>query len=258
MPRPREKNAMPNIPGSNGFGRCGNFIILGEQLYKGGSVLRVRMQWFFPGTLFGFLIIVGLADLSIPLRASVIFSNIIGPCCGGQAIDGSNFPPNSAAEQFTPVATYLVTDARAVVLAVQNVGADPFFNIAIFSDASGIPGLPIGQTVANLTAPPPLGGTVTASFSQTFLLQAGNPFWLVLTPADNSTEVGWETGGSLSAPAAFTDSTTGLGGWIATGPNHFQFAIDGTEVPEPNTLLLAISVLLVLVFGRVRRHPRSN
>jgi hypothetical protein len=63
---------------------------MGNKCIRGGSVLGVRTQWFLPGTLFGLLITVGFADLPIPLRASVIFSNIIGPCCGGQAIDGSN------------------------------------------------------------------------------------------------------------------------------------------------------------------------
>lgn len=222
---------------------------------KRHSMSRIRAR-FHPGTILGLLITAGLTNLPVPSWADVIFSNITGPCCGGQAIDGSDFAPNSAAEQFTPAATYRVTDASVVV--VWTGLGSPLFNVAIYSDATGIPDFPVGETVTNLTAPPPLGGIVTASFGTTFLLPAGDAFWIVLTPADNATRIGWQTGGSISAPAAFTDATDGIGGWTAPGPNHFQFAINGAAIPETSTWAMMLVGFAGFGYAAYRRERRSQ
>jgi hypothetical protein len=225
-----------------------------EALQEITRMSRILARSFLPKTV-SLLVVIGLANLPIAPRASVIFSNITGPCCGGQAIDGSDFVPQSAAEQFIPDRTYLASDVSAVV--VWTGLGSPLFAMAIYSDdTNGLPGLPVGERVTNLTAPPPLGGIVTASFSRPVLLQAGVPFWLVLTPADDATRIGWQTGGSISVPAAVTNSATGLGGWEAFGPNHYQFGV--VSIPEESVWAMMLIGFAGLGYAGYRRRGPSR
>jgi len=176
----------------------------------------------------------------ISLQSAVIFNNITGLCspytntqlrCGYLPISGpagdANAPVSNAA-QFSSSAGGLATDARVIV--VQNKSFGPsygLFNVAIYSDGGGVPGVPISQTVMNLAAPDCCDAAIiTASFSQPVSLQAGAPYWLVLTPANTNSYVAWVIGGSSLLPAASTTSTDASGTWT---PNHaaVQFAIDG-------------------------------
>jgi hypothetical protein len=103
-------------------------------------------------------------------QTGTIFNNITSPCspysqtppnCGYYPVFGptGDFAvPNSdfAAAKFTPSAGGTATDARVVV--VQNAPGPGFnllgsLDVAIFSDAGGLPGSQISQTVTNLTAP---------------------------------------------------------------------------------------------------------
>jgi hypothetical protein len=79
--------------------------------------------------------------------AGQVFTNITGPGnnpCEGASIGGSI--PLSVAGQFTPQATYLATGAGLVVFATGEAGTDGSFSPAIYSDAGGLPGLPLVQT----------------------------------------------------------------------------------------------------------------
>jgi len=144
-----------------------------------------------------------------------------------------------------------------VVLSDAAMEASSTFNVAIFSDANGVPGAALSPTVANLSVPTYPGATVTASFGQAVTLQAGTPYWLVLTPAIASSTLGWVEGGSSSPPTATTASTTGNGGWSPHAPTAVQFAIDGMPAPLsittaslPNgTVGVAYSVMLMASGG---------
>jgi uncharacterized protein (TIGR03437 family) len=171
-------------------------------------------------------------------QTGVVFNNIAGVCsnCLVLPIFG-----NSLAAQFSPAAATLATDARVLVIAGYSGVTSPLFKVAIFSDVSGLPGLPVSQVVTNLTAPPRAGGIVTAPFGQPVLLEAETPYWLVLMPMPG-TDVDWYMGGPSMLPCAVTTSTTGSGGWqrgatsigIAQGPEaSLQFAVDGTVLPPP-------------------------
>jgi len=190
------------------------------------------------------LVMVISPALSTNLRADVIFSSITGPCCGGLAVTGSTFSSESVATAFVPSVSEFLADAEAVVFAVGGFGGDPHFNMALFSSVSGAPGSLIEQLGTDLTAPAAaLGGIIKAASSLHPTLFADTQYWVVLTPFDNLTDVGWEQGGSVPSPVDSTISPLGIGGWAPVGgPNpDLQFQIDG--VTEPCSLLLFVTVV---------------
>jgi uncharacterized protein (TIGR03437 family) len=163
----------------------------------------------------------------------------------------------SAAAQFTPAVDYLATVVKVPAGYYGEVGyqggapsGPSAFSAAIFaaifSDAAGVPGAPVSQTVA-VTAPALAGGIVTVSFAP-MALHAGTPYWLVLTPAGASTGISWEVGGVPTAPFALTQSAAGTEGWHLSsggiGPigSNVQFEVDGTS-PAVNSPAPAITSL---------------
>ena len=173
-------------------------------------------------------------------QPSVIFGNFA-------YAGGGIFVTGSAAARFTPAVDYLATVVK--VPASGNQGECPpcagagAFDVAIFSDAAGVPGAPVSQTVA-VTAP---ANFVTVSFAPV-ALHGGTPYWLVLTPADTSTGISWEVGGVPTAPFAITQSPDGTEGWQlysgSIGPigSNVQFEVDGTS-PAVNSPAPVISGL---------------
>ena len=135
-----------------------------------------------------------LSSIPLPARADVIiFSNLIGPCCGGYGLFGSDFlGSNSMAEAFTPEVTIPLSAAQVVVFS--DAPSDRHFNISLFSDISGLPGTLIEQIGSELLAPPGIGGIVSASSHLMPTLKSGTQYWLVLTPFSTSTTIAWEQG----------------------------------------------------------------
>jgi hypothetical protein len=86
-------------------------------------------------------------------------------------------------------------------------------------------------------------------------LAAGAQYWLVLTPFDALTGIGWESGSSQTVPGATSRSSTGQGGWVPWGaPLDVQFQIDGVALPEPGTLtLFTTGIVGLLGYGWRRR-----
>src|SRR5208282_1736017 len=126
------------------------------------SMSRYRPMSIARAALISFVAIGGLSSLATPLKAGTIFSNIVGNCCGGDAVNGTNFSSVSVAEAFTPAANYVMTDVQVVVFQGVGSGGDPFFDVSLFSDVGGLPGSLIAAIGTDLTAPAG-GGIVTAS-----------------------------------------------------------------------------------------------
>jgi len=192
-----------------------------------------------------------LIGMGSPLKASIIFSNLVGNVSGGQGVQGSDFSAQgSVAEAFVPTADFAMTDAEIEVFQDQGFGGDPLFNVSLYSNAGGKPGSLLASFGTALAAPV-LGGTVVASSPQLFLT-SGTEYWLVLTPFDAGTNIGWEADGSQSVPLALGDPTGNS--WSADGTSVLQFQIDGSPVPEPTTWIPFTSGLALLAcWGRRRK-----
>jgi hypothetical protein len=172
---------------------------------------------------------------------------------------GSNVPGvQSLAQRFTSGGNFTLTDAK-VVVGNQN-GSSPLFNVWVAQDLGGMPGSSIEQIGFNVSysgtdviATGGTGGEVTAdSVATPILLTKGTSYWVVLTPADPSTIVYWDTGGPANVPLSYpcltcfaiSHTVDGIGGWFPVG-GHIggQVQIDGTPfvptevvpTPEPSS-----------------------
>ena len=151
---------------------------------------------------------------SIPICGSSQFS-YYGACAG--VVEYS-----SAGVQFTLAATSLVTDAR--VLIGGDVYDDPAFNLEIASDAGSKPGPGVTSEVTCM-APTSGFGITTATFDPPIVLQAGTPYWIVLSPVSADTFALWLGGGSKELQTSVLTS-----GWTGISAQTLQFAIDGTNI----------------------------
>jgi hypothetical protein len=192
---------------------------------------------------FVFLVVFGILVAAAPLGATVAFSNMVGNCCGGYLVGGTTGPETLAAA-FTPAANFLMTDAQVEIFSDIGIG-DPFFNISLYGDGGSSPAGLIGMFGVDLDAPP-FGGIVTASGTAE-QLKAGVQYWLVLSPFDNNSWVGWEMGGSSYSPF---NSLASPGTWFPVAvPANVQFQIDST--PEPACWTLAAFALMSIVIARI-------
>src|SRR5215469_14750585 len=76
-----------------------------------------------------FLAVGACLTLSAPLRADIVFTNLTSPCCGGYAVEGASFSPESIAAAFTPTSPDRLAGARVVVFQELGFGGDPNFNM---------------------------------------------------------------------------------------------------------------------------------
>jgi probable HAF family extracellular repeat protein len=209
--------------------------------------------------------------LTITAQTGSIFDNIVnscgpysqtGPSCGYYPVFGptGDFAvPSSdyAAAQFTPSARGMATDARITVVntePIPGLGAPGLLNLAIFSDANGLPGTQISQTATGVLAPYCYNSAiVTAWFSQSVSLNAGVPYWLVVMPGASDTYVAWSVGGLSPVPAAQTltsgETPQACDTWCSYGPSNIQFAIDSGTVPPPGFTLSASPTTLNIPQG---------
>ena len=220
----------------------------------------------------GSLIATTTVALTITAQTGSIFDNITIACspysqtppsCGYFPVFGptGDFAvPSSlyAAAQFTPSVSATASDARITV--VQNAagpgpGTPGLLNVAIFSDANGLPGTQIGETAAT-SVPAPYccnAATITGWFNQPVSLNAGVPYWLVVMPGASDTYVAWVVGGVSPVPVAQTQpaSANSPAGdtWSSYAASNLQFAIDSGTAPPPGFVLSASPAALTVPQG---------
>ena len=196
-----------------------------------------------PNRRVAFLLVLSTWVAAAPLGATVAFSNLVGNCCGGYLIGGTPGPETFAAA-FTPGANFLMTEAEVEVFSDVGFG-DGFFNISLDADGGNFPAGLIGMLGVDLHAPL-FGGIVTAS-GPAEQLKAGVQYWLVLSPFDNNSWVGWEMGGSSYVPS---NSLAAPGTWFPFGTStNVQFQIEST--PEPASWALAAAALMLILIVRI-------
>lgn len=212
--------------------------------------------------------VVFFLGLAAPAHADVVSGNITGSCCsGGVKVAGSSnsFGYQAVGVAFTPGASYTMTDAIVYVYGDHD-GNDPSFDVSLFSNAGGVPGTEIASLGTDLTAPPTNpptyltgGGAVTIA-TPSITLTDGTEYWLVLTPYDGTSDIGWAVGGTTNVPAAYDNSGSTGSGWTVYGSDTLQFEIDGTPLataptPEPASLALFLTGILGLpAIQSVRRR----
>jgi len=230
--------------------------------------------------------------LTIPARASVVFTNFGTAICGGVSLcityDGINqndeqvagtaqtFEPTnpletqSLAAGFTSGGNFTFTD---VTLPLDNIGYGNA-DVYLMNSSGGAPGtvLESWQNVigAPFATPPAAQTTITLDASgPSVTLSSGDNYWLVVTPATSTSTVFWNynwfgvnTPGTLYNPDA-----TNSGPWYANVAEN-AFEIDGTAissgpppptVPEPSMFwFLGTGLIGVAIFRRrVKSAPST-
>lgn len=148
-----------------------------------------------------------------PKKKAVIFDSIgtAYNCCGGWTVSGPSSQIGSeiwSADQITPTVSGKVTK---VVAGVGNVNGNNAAQLAIYTDASGIPGTLLWS--GDVTNLPVFGSTSTMTVSakvKGVKITANTPFWVSVQTDSNSSNTwdAWNISNTTNAPLAQYNGTT--------------------------------------------------
>lgn len=204
-------------------------------------------------------VLAALALLCATAGATDVLYTTLGPngeydTANGYFVDGSNYYNQVLSMAFTPNATENLADA---VLALGNyAGNNNPINVYVQSDNGGQP----GTTLATLTQQ----GTIQSFYTGGSLiqfncngcgqLQAGTQYWLTAWETDPGTEQAWMWAyNDQSGNLAFNQVGSINGPWNLYYGTVSGFRIDGTNVPEPGTLVMLGSGIVAAAAGLRRK-----
>ena len=189
----------------------------------------------------------------IRAHATVIYSTngTATPTFDAMAVySESNFPEfqsvDNNAMQFFPTRTAML-DSITLPLASSGTDHETF---EIRADAEGFPGIPLDTIlVSGITGVPQL---LTGFSTSHALLKTGTPYWLYSDIPPQGSSIGW----FIARPTVFGREFHSLNGNTSVNDNQqlAAFALQGTESPEPSTVLLLPIALAILLACSWRRR----
>lgn len=207
-----------------------------------------RVQWIL-------LALALCCVVSIPAAADTIFNDFDAGhsynCCNGWTVSGPGSPPGQfiAANEFNAGASGFVSE---IDLAIGKVVGDGGGTVSLYTVSNDLPGTLLGswdfvahQNVGNCCA----FETITVDGGP--MLTQGTDYFMVLN-ADNITWDSWNQN-TVGATGLDLYSTDNGNTWKSNGIQTLgTFAIEGTAVPEPGTLVMLGSGIVAAAAG-IRR-----
>lgn len=174
-------------------------------------------------------------------------------------MDGGAVANQVIANAFTPSQTVTLADAQLALGTILGLSS---MSLYLESNAGGLP----GTVVATLTqqgalAGFPPGSLVDYTCTACPMLQAGTEYWLVAEEPDPDTVVAWawnDIGDTSTGDFVYNDAGSISGLWqVDLGDPRGAFEVQGTATPEPATLFLLGTALIVVGLIRVQEKSRA-
>jgi hypothetical protein len=195
-----------------------------------------------------FFCAMGMALAQTPV---VAFSNLEGenPSQQGLPVGG----PYEIGGSFTTGNTG--GDLTAVTVALKGLVAPSeeapgTFNLALYSDANGLPGANLGVVFSGTNNYPTNAGTYTYMSTSRFACATNTPYWVVAFASPPNVEYAWAdstnatystAGWSMNTYGALMEGST----WVSIGPGGYpSFSVTVTNLTQPSISILQAIVLV--------------
>jgi len=191
--------------------------------------------------------------------AVVLFSSAAypGATAGSWTISGP-----SAKDDFETATQFITGGADSILesatVLVQHEGGINNFSISVLADSAGQPGAVI-DTVTGLIFPSfSAGGSpglVTGNFLGGATLSAGVPYWLLVSPGDNSEASWYDANAAPVTPIAYHPASGGSWTVLTTPTRAITFRVEGSsiaDIPEPAFYAALFTAFGLMAYRRYR------